>query len=155
MFDGTKCAIADYGVVPGRCDAISLTNSSQNKTAASAPAYYGTQGFATQSPNAPGDFVVAQSNPGFRPAPTEPPVYISANYVIMELGPVVDGKYDYSLITDGNTQGVFVLARDKSRFAEKYEQDVLKKLASWGFTGAGEPSVTSQENCTYPPVPHA
>ncbi|KAK3249213.1 hypothetical protein CYMTET_15676 [Cymbomonas tetramitiformis] len=155
IFDGVTCIIADYGVVPGRSDAISLINSSQNKTTFLP---YSTRGFATQSPNAsePGDFVVAQSVPGYRPAPKEPPVYVKANYVIMELGPVVDGAYDYSLISDGgNSKGLFVLARDKNRFVEKYQQEVLKKLATWGFTGALAPYVTAQNNCTYPPPPPA
>jgi len=82
----------------------------------------------------------------------EPPVFVTANYIIMELGPVVDGKYEYSLITGGKSE-LFVLARDKRRFEDKYQKSVLEKLARWGFTGKAVPYATSQKDCTYRPLP--
>ena len=149
---GTKCVIADYGVVQNRDDAITVYNAGQVKLIGTK---FSTNGFATQSPDPsePGKFLVTQSAPfGTRPAPTEPPVYTASNYNIMELGPVVDGKYEYTLITGGK-QDLFVLARDKDRFVEKYQKDVLEKLATWGFTGKAAPAVTSQGDCSYPPPP--
>jgi len=154
LFDGHKCCTGDYGVVSNRSDAISVYNAQQIDLIGT---QFHTSGFATQSPNAsePGKFVVKQSVPfGIRPAPKEPPLYDTANYIIMELGPVVDGKYEYTLITGGKME-LFVLARDKSRFVEKYQKDVLQKLASWGFTGKAVPYATSQDNCNYRPLPPA
>lgn len=144
-----KCVTADYGKVANRDDAITVYNDAQVKLIGTK---FSTKGFATQSPDPsePGKFLVKQSVSG----PTEPPVYTTFNYNIMELGPVVDGMYEYTLITGGK-QDLFVLARDKNRFAEKYQKDVLEKLASWGFTGKAEPAATSQDDCSYRPLPPA
>ena len=39
--------------------------------------------------------------------------------LIMELGPVVEDKYDYSLVTNPTKTSLFVLARDLARFEVK------------------------------------
>jgi len=156
-FGDNKCITADYSLVPGRTDAISLVNTNQ-ATATGANSH--TNGFATQSPDAgaPGSFVVVQGNPGVidrgqqgRPAPTEPAAYTTANYVIMALGPVVNGFYDYALITNGPGQTFLsVLARDPSVFKAKYEASVLASLRSWGFTTSGNsPVAINQTGCRY------
>ena len=145
-FNGS-CTIADYSVVSGHADAIALINQGEYTSFG----YGQTTGFAVQSPEAsePGYFDVEQGNGAS--APTTPQTYSTPNYIIMELGPVVDELYDYSLITspDGT---LFVIARDVERFADDYQSDVLSKLSTWGFTGVVN---TPQDGCSYPATPAA
>jgi lipocalin len=145
FFEGS-CVTADYQSVKGYNNVIALTNSIKVPFG-----YAATHGFAVQSPNAsePGYFDVKQ---GFGPtAPKTPHSYSTPNYIIMELGPFVEGLYDYSLITDDRGDGlVFVLARDPQRFADTYSSDVQEKLVKWGFTGLVP---TPQTGCKYPAPP--
>merc|ERR1711904_381812 len=133
-FNGS-CITADYGAVPGHSDAISLINMGEYTQFGNGSSSR-TDGFAVQSPDAskPGYFNVKQGPGPDGPAPSQPQAYSTANYIIMELGPMVEGLYDYALVTSPRGE-LFVLARDMNRFAEKYQSDVIWKLAKWGFTG--------------------
>jgi len=145
-----SCITADYGVVADHSDAISLVNMGKYTSFGNGTTSR-TDGFAVQSPDAsePGYFDVKQGPGPDGPAPSQPQTYDMANYLIMELGPKVEGLYDYALIT--SPEGIlFVIARDMDRFAEDYETDVLEKLAKWGFTGV---VATPQAGCTSSPSP--
>lgn len=73
-----------------------------------------------------------------------------APYWILELGPIVNGLYDYAIVSDSVSAYLFVLARDVARFNEKYDAQVQKSLADKGFTGKTAPIKTYQgTDCVY------
>jgi len=73
-----------------------------------------------------------------------------APYWIIELGPIVDGLYDWAIVSDNLSAFLFVLARDVERFYALYNDEVLKQLVTLGFTGIKAPIQTYQgSNCTY------
>lgn len=57
-----------------------------------------------------------------------------APYWVIELGPIVDDKYDYAIVTDDKGLTLFVLARDVITFFELYDDDVMDSLVDFGFT---------------------
>lgn len=72
-----------------------------------------------------------------------------ASYWVLELGPVVDNLYDYSIVSDNLGLSLFVLARDVDRFYSLYNDAVLKSLNEFGFYKAiNKPLVMDQTNCT-------
>lgn len=56
-----------------------------------------------------------------------------APYWVIELGPIVDDLYDYSIVSDNLKLSLFVLARNVTRFFETYNDDVLMSLDNFGF----------------------
>ena len=72
---------------------------------------------------------------------------------IFDLGPIVGGQYQYSLITDASDLQLFVLARDPEEFLKLYDSEVTKLLASVGFSGRyKEPiAIAHPQNCQYLP----
>ena len=71
---------------------------------------------------------------------------------MISLGPVQDGQYEYSVATDPDMLGLYVLARDVETFRQDYEEEVLQFVDEQGFT---EPSnepipIPQNENCLYP-----
>jgi lipocalin len=71
-----------------------------------------------------------------------------APYWVLELGPVVDGLYEYSIVSDDKALSLFVLTRDVDRFYKYYNNDVLKSLDSFGFTKKyNTPIVMNQTDC--------
>lgn len=73
-----------------------------------------------------------------------------APYWVVELGPVVDGKYDYAIVSDNFSAFLFVLARNPDSFRTKYQADVLSHLTDMGFTGISKPIETYQKSdCVY------
>ena len=72
---------------------------------------------------------------------------------IFDLGPIVGGQYQYSLITDASDLQLFVLARDPEEFFKLYDADVTKLLTNVGFTGRykGAEEVPHPQNCQYLP----
>jgi len=57
-----------------------------------------------------------------------------APYWVIQLGPIVNGSYDYSIVSDNFKLSLFVLARNVTRFYEQYEDIVLESLEKFGFT---------------------
>ncbi|XP_054763486.1 uncharacterized protein LOC129270104 [Lytechinus pictus] len=81
-------------------------------------------------------------------------VPVEGDYWIFKLGPIIEGQYQYSLITDGEAaRQLFVLARDPAEFAELYDKEVMEYLPLQGFTGPRkEPyAITHNDDCVYPP----
>jgi len=104
-------------------------------------------GYAVANPNQTGEF---QVNLGPFANPAKPSPYKSDNYMVFGLGPIVNGKYDYALVSDPNKATLYVLVRDVDRFKDQYETDVLNGLAQLGFTSAlNKPLATKQDGCNY------
>ena len=71
---------------------------------------------------------------------------------IFKLGPLVNGQYQYSIVSDGGGLGLFVLCRDPPTFEELYEAEVLEYLSLTGFTETRAPIKEYQgPDCDYPP----
>jgi len=71
-----------------------------------------------------------------------------APYWVLELGPIVNGLYDYSIVSDDKNLSLFVLTRDVDRFYKLYNDDVLKSLKTLGFTKAyNKPLTMNQTSC--------
>lgn len=74
-----------------------------------------------------------------------------APYWVVELGPVENDMYQYSIVSDDKKLSLFVLARNVSEFNEKYDTIVLKQLDDLGFnTYINKPIPVNQDNCSYP-----
>ena len=56
-----------------------------------------------------------------------------APYWVIELGPIVDDFYDYSIVSDNLMLSLFVLARNVTRFYQEYDETVLNSLQEFGF----------------------
>ena len=71
---------------------------------------------------------------------------------VLKVGPVKDGKYDFSVVTDGNYNTLYVLARHYDSFKDKYDSEVKEFLNANGFSeGNKAPLETPQGgNCEYP-----
>lgn len=74
-----------------------------------------------------------------------------APYWVLELGPVVNEEYAYSIVSDDKQLTLFVLARNVSDFFELYDERVLQSLNSLGFTKKiNEPQLIEQyTTCFY------
>jgi apolipoprotein D and lipocalin family protein len=74
----------------------------------------------------------------------------NAPYWIYELGPVVNGLYDYAIVSDPTKTSLFVLTRDVNHFYDQYENLVLQNLRALKFSGLrNKPVKTDQTNCHY------
>jgi apolipoprotein D and lipocalin family protein len=71
-----------------------------------------------------------------------------APYWVLALGPVINGLYEYSIISDDKKLSLFVITRDVDRFYNKYDDEVLKQLDSLGFTKPyNAPIPSNQTDC--------
>ena len=71
-----------------------------------------------------------------------------AAYWVLELGPIVEDLYDFSIVSDNLGLSLFVLARDVDRFYKLYNEMVLKSLNEFGFNKAiNSPLVMNQTDC--------
>ena len=77
---------------------------------------------------------------GTRPAP----------YWILELGPLVDNKYEYSIVSDNLALSLFVLARNVDSYYKLYDAEVQKSLQEFGFTKSrNSPIAMNQTDCAF------
>merc|ERR1712039_122800 len=107
-------------------------------------------GYAVADPSRAGVYDVVLGPPGFGPDPAKPKAFSDGNYVVVALGPVVDGKYDWAVVSDFKQASLYILTRDVSRFETAYETDVLAQVAKLGFTSiVNKPLKTNQKGCTY------
>ena len=74
---------------------------------------------------------------------------------VVKLGPVENGQYQYSLVTDPIRLYLFVLARDTTDFVNRFDKEVITWLLDNGFdTPLNRPIKTYQgKDCLYAPVP--
>jgi len=139
---GGNCVTADYGAVQGRNNVITVKNT--NKVLG-LPVSIG--GYAVANPEQSGEFQVTL---GQFANPEKPKDFSSTNYLIFGLGPIVDGKYDFALVSDPEQATLYVLVRDVARFHEQHEAEVLQRLQDEGFTSdSNKPLATNQEGCNY------
>ena len=75
---------------------------------------------------------------------------------IFKLGPIVNGQYQYSLITDAedSARPLFVLARDLDEFAELYDKEVREYLPLHDYVDGFKMPYATLHNasCVYPPL---
>jgi len=72
-------------------------------------------------------------------------------YWVIDIGPVVDDKYQYSVVSDERGFTLFVLARDVETFNDKYNGQVYEFLQDHRL--AWRTVHTVQDGCSYPPLP--
>ncbi|XP_072043391.1 uncharacterized protein [Amphiura filiformis] len=98
----------------------------------------------------------------FVPNPAEPGalkvaldgVPVVGDYWVTLLGPLRNGQYQYSVVTDGNNaRALYVLCRNVEDFKARYMNQVLSYLQTEGFVGRlKQPvKVLHTPNCIYPP----
>ena len=135
IFEGkSSCIIADYSMINDTT--IGVVNSDISVKGElqqiEGIAYY-------EEGNSGGQLTVQLSN------------YPSAPYWIIDLGPVEDNEYKYSIVSDDKKLSLFVLARNVTEFQEKYDEIVLEKLDEFGFNNfINKPIPSNQTNCVYP-----
>ena len=72
-----------------------------------------------------------------------------APYWVLELGPIVDEMYDYSIVSDNKALSLYVLTRNVDRFYKLYNSDVLVSLEEFGFTKSfNSPLTMNQTDCS-------
>lgn len=135
--NNSYCTTGDYGLYPN--GTISVHN--RERYGSVTGEEVGIKGWAeVKDPTKPGELSVVLQTPHPSPAP----------YWVYALGPVVDGLYDYSVVSDNLLIPLFVLTRNVTRFAAEYDSSVLKFLASSGFTKFyNKPIPLIQAGCTY------
>lgn len=145
---GGNCVTADYGPTaePG---VLSVLNTVRPLLPFHAQQVRIT-GFAKQSPvpDMQGALSVVLG-----PGATEPAAVAftpPGNYWIIRLGPIVNGKYDWAIVSDDTQSQLYVLTRDVDRFYTEYEDYVLELLHELGFTSFfNRPRETNQIDCNY------
>eukprot|EP00967_Tisochrysis_lutea_P150888 scaffold292645_cov38-Tisochrysis_lutea.AAC.3 len=156
---GGNCVTADYGAtaVPAEEGLRGATFSVLN-TVRLFPAFarylpniftgIRINGFAVQSPASDGSLQVSLGP--FANDPAAASYSAPGNYWIVALGPVVDGKYDWAVVSDSQQSSLYILTRDVVRFRSDYENSVLAQVESMGFTGFfNKPLATNQDGCYY------
>jgi lipocalin len=128
-----ECAVADYTLANGK---IEVLNSQINKNGKVSQ----INGFAFyEGNNSGGELSVSLDG-----------VPKTSPYWIIELGPIVNDQYEYSIVSDPNRISLFVLTRDVDLFYTKYDSKVRDLLNELGFNNKiNEPTTMIQENCDY------
>lgn len=114
------CATAQYGLYPN--GTVSVRNIDRSGS------YDGprteVEGYAYQDDAAafPGRLSVVFP---FNPLP--------APYWIIKLGPVIEGQYQYAVVSDDFKISLFVLARNTERFQKDYNAEVFSFLEDMGY----------------------
>ena len=140
--NASYCATALYepdASVPGRITVRNFEHHDRVDGPVIVVPGYAYQTDATRHPGRLEVVLLADGASGF-PAP----------YWVLRLGPVVDGQYDFAVVSDNLRLTLFVLARDVARFAARYEADVMRWVAANGFTTfVNKPVKVVQSGCTY------
>lgn len=124
-----KCITADYGVLPN--GNVSVVNSQLNKQ----NELEQISGYAySENPNEPGQFTVHLDG-----------VPVDAPYWVVKLGEVVNDQYAYSIITTPSGISNWVLARNLTEFASKYDSEVIEYLNTNNYKFVP----ISQDGCDY------
>lgn len=138
------CATADYGIDTAVAGRITVANKEHQGSITGPEVNVSGYAYQPDPQTYPGRLVVYLHGDHSSPFP--------APYWVLKLGPVVDGKYDYAVVSDNFRLTLFVLARDVARFESTYASSVLAWLAANGFTEFwNKPQKLTQANCTYFP----
>ena len=128
------CAVADYALTNTN---VTVLNSQFNKNGSIEQ----IDGYAFyEDGNIGGDLSVVLNGgaPGVAP------------YWVIELGPIINDQYQYSVVSDDKQISLFVLARNVEDFFKIYNDQLLDSLKQYGFTRTiNKPIIMSQENCNY------
>lgn len=128
------CAVADYAILDA--NNVSVLNSQIDKDGTldqiTGYAFY-------KNGNSGGELTVdLDGTPG------------NAPYWVIQLGPLLNDEYQYSIVSDNLKVSLFVLARNVSEFYDLYDEEVLKSLEKYGFTkNINKPLVMEQVDCDY------
>lgn len=130
------CDTADYAVYPN--DTISVWNRERQYNVSGPERQI--FGWATaEDATKPGELTVHLQTTGF-----------GAPYWVYQLGPVHNDQYEYSIVSDPLKLTLFVLARNVTKFMEKYNENVTEYLTQEGFTDLlNSPVLTAQDGCIY------
>lgn len=134
LFEGEgKCAVADYTLVN---DKIEVLNSQINKD--------GKVG------QIKGVAFYEDDNSGGKLSVSLDGIPKTMPYWIVELGPIVNNQYVYSIVSDPKRTSLFVLTRDVDLFYKKYDSKVRETLNELGFNKKiNKPTTMIQEECDY------
>mmetsp|Transcript_36310 Transcript_36310/g.67065 ORF Transcript_36310/g.67065 Transcript_36310/m.67065 type:complete len:197 (-) Transcript_36310:349-939(-) len=147
---GGNCVTADYGPTE-TADVVSVVNTVRPRFLRRREGNDGIKidGFAKQSPETAGALSVALG-PGAGADPYQTNFNDYDGYWIVKLGPMVEGKYDWAMVSDADQSTLYVLVRNVQRFRNDYEEEVLNEAKNMGFTRFfNKPRITPQENCRY------
>jgi lipocalin len=130
------CDTADYGLYPNNTISV-LNRERQYNTTGPEREIYGWADVTDVSK--PGELTVHLQTTEF-----------GAPYWVYQLGPVEKDLYQYSIVSDPLKLTLFVLARNVSKFMDKYNRNVTNYLTEQGFTSLlNSPILTPQEGCEY------
>ena len=134
----SSCITADYTLVPN--GNVTVLNSQYEKRNGIEQieeyAYYG----ANADPQSyPGELTVHLNG-----------VPHDAPYWVYNLGPEIDGLYDWSIVSDPLKLSLFVLARDVDTYYANYDSEVLEILNEYGFDDL---VIVEHDNCEYAEEP--
>lgn len=104
------------------------------------------KGWARASPSTQGIFYVSLgAAAASRP---ENAVYKKpGNYWIIALGPIVQGSYQWSVVTNSNRSQLYILCRNPDSFKKLYDKEVLEQVKIMGFTSTwNRPRETEQSH---------
>lgn len=86
----------------------------------------------------PGQLIV--HFPGTNPSP----------YWVINTGPIIDDKYQYSIVSDPYMLGLYVLTRNVDDYYELYNEEVLEFLNQTGYNKLyNKPIQVVHDGCTY------
>lgn len=129
---GANCVTADYG--PTDVEGV-VTVKNIVRPLFSDFLSIQINGFAVQNPDnstARGALSVVLG-PFFNDA-SEVEFYDSGSYWIIAVGPVIDDRYEWAVVSDRDQSSLYILARDPAQFKELYEEEVLAMCEDMGFT---------------------
>ena len=130
------CDTADYGLYPNNTISVWNRERQYNVTGPERE-IFGWAGL--DDPSKPGELTVHLQTTGF-----------GAPYWVYQQGPVHKEQYEYSIVSDPLKLSLFVLARNVTRFMDKYNANVTEYLTEQGFTTlVNSPILTPQEGCEY------
>jgi len=139
LIESRFCVTADYGVFPN----ITVSVRNEERVNSVDGAYKQILGFATFTPDAPGELSVYLQG-----------VPVPAPYWVLSLGPESpEGLYDYAIVSDPFDAFLFVLTRNVTRFYNLYNASVYPQLLALGFdTPLNMPVPTIHDGCVYGPL---
>lgn len=131
-----SCITADYGLIPnGNVSVINSQYEEGRIVQIEGYAYYSS---TNKNPSLfPGQLTVHLDG-----------VSHDSPYWIYDLGPVIDGEYEWAIVSDPVMLSLFVLARNVEKFYENYNSQVLDILKDYGFNDL---VTVSHNNCEYAP----
>ncbi len=75
-------------------------------------------------------------------------VPVAAPYWVVNIGPILDQKYEWAIVSDPLQVSLFVLARNVTRYYNVWNETVNSILINEGFTSpVNQPVYTQQIGC--------